>query len=298
MRDERGPWYLLTGLVLGAVLGLVYAWFYAPVRYVDASPASLSEADKDLYRALISAAFVANGDIPRARARLNLLDDIDPARVLAVQAQRALAEGHPEQEVYALGLLAVSLTEGQVPPNAFPSVASSTPSLVIETATPSIEPPTATPEEPLPAEAGAVTATLRASATPTLRPFTATSTPLPTRTATATPGSAFVLAERTALCDSNLEGPLIIINTLDSADQPVPGVQVIVSWSGGEDRLVTGLKPELGLGYGDFHMQPGVSYTVHLAEGGEVVQGLVSNECETRSGNRFWGSWSLIFSQP
>jgi hypothetical protein len=298
MKDERGPWYLLTGLVLGAVLGLVYAWFYAPVRYVDASPASLGEAGKDLYRVLISAAFVANGDLPRARARLNLLDDLDPARVLAVQAQRALAEGHSEQEVYALGLLAVSLAEGEVPPNAIPIIASSTPSLVIETATPSIEPATATPQQPLSAVVGVVTATQRASVTPTLRPFTATSTPLPTRTATPTPGSPFVLAERAALCDSNLDGPLIIINTLDSADQPVPGVQVIVSWSGGEDRLVTGLKPELGLGYGDFHMQPGVSYTVHLVEGGEVVQGLVSNECETRSGNRFWGSWSLTFSQP
>ena len=298
MKEERGPWYLLTGLVLGAVLGLVYAWFYAPVRYVDVSPASLSEANKDLYRALISAAFAANGDLPRARARLNLLNDPDPARVLAVQAQRALAEGRPEQEVYALGLLAVSLSEGQVPPNAFPIFASSTPSLVVETATPSPESATATPEEQLSAVAGAVTATQRPSATPTLRPLTPTPTPLPTRTATPTPGSPFVLVERTSLCDIKLVEPLIIINTLDSADQPVPGVEVIVSWSGGEDRLVTGLKPELGLGYGDFHMAPSISYTVHLAEGGEMVQGLVSNECETRSGSRFWGSWSLIFSQP
>jgi hypothetical protein len=298
MKEERGPWYLLTGLVLGAVLGLVYAWFYAPVKYMDVSPASLSEANKDQYRAVISAAFAANGDLPRARARLNLLNDPDPARVLAVQAQRALAEGHPEQEVYALGLLAVSLSEGEAPPNAFPIFASSTPSLVVETATPSPEPPTATAEEQLAANPGAGTATQRPSATSMLRPMTPTPTQLPTRTATPTPGSAFVLAERTALCDITLIDPLIIINTLDAAEQPVPGVEVIVSWSGGEDRLVTGLKPELGLGYGDFHMTPGTSYSVHLAEGGEMAQGLVSNECETRSGNRFWGSWSLTFSQP
>jgi hypothetical protein len=30
MKEERGPWYLLTGLLIGAVLGLAYAWFYAP----------------------------------------------------------------------------------------------------------------------------------------------------------------------------------------------------------------------------------------------------------------------------
>jgi hypothetical protein len=298
MRDDRGPWYLLTGLVLGAALGLAYAWFYAPVRYVDASPASLSEADKDLYRALISAAFTANGDLPRAQARLNLLDDPEPARVLAVQAQRALTEGRPESEVYALGLLAVSLSEGEVPPNAFPVLASSTPSLVIETATPSSEPPTATLEDESPSVVGALPATLRPSATATVRRLTPTPTPLPTRTATPTPGSAFVLANKTDLCDTKLSEPLIIVNTLDSASQPVPGVEVIVSWPGGEDRLFTGLKPELGLGYGDFLMQPGISYTVHLAEGGELVQGLLANECETRAGDRFWGSWSLTFSQP
>ena len=294
MKEERGPWYLLTGLVLGAVLGLAYAWFYAPVKYVDASPASLGEADKDNYRVLISAAFAANADLARARARLNLLNDPDPARVLAVQAQRALAEGRPEQEVNALGLLAVSLSEDNLPPNPIQE-ASNTPGLVVETATPS---PTFTTEVETSSSAGTATATQSSNATATLPTATSTPTLLPTRTATPTPGAAFVLDARSGLCDPDLTEPLIMITTLDSASQPVPGVEVIVSWSGGEDRLVTGLKPELGLGYGDFTMQPGISYTVHLAEGGELVQGLVTSECEARSGGRFWGSWSLTYIQP
>jgi hypothetical protein len=298
MKDERGPWYLLTGLVLGAVLGLVYAWFYAPVTYIDVSPASLSEAYKDHYRALISAAFAANGDLPRARARLNLLNDTDPERVLSVQAQRALAEGHPEQEVYVLGLLAVSLSEGEVPANAFPLLASSTPSLAVVSATPPPEPRTTTLVASQTSAEEGIATTQRSSATPTPRSLTPTTTPLPTRTATPTAGAPFVLSDKTALCDAELSEPLIIINTLDSAGQPVPGVEFIVSWSDGEDRLITGLKPELGLGYGDFYMEPGISYSVHLAEGGELIQGLLSNECETRAGDRFWGSWSLTFSQP
>ena len=291
MKEERGPWYLLTGLVLGAVLGLAYAWFYAPVKYVDASPASLGENDKDNYRVLISAAFAANADLPRARARLNLLNDPEPARVLAVQAQRSLAEGRPEQEVNALGMLAVALSEGSLSPNPIQE-ASNTPGLIVETATTS---PTITSEVET---SSAGTATPSPETTLTLRLATSTPTIIPTRTATPTPGAAFVLDARSALCDPDLADPLIIINTLDSASQPVPGVEVIVSWSGGEDRLVTGLKPELGLGYGDFTMQPGISYTVHLAEGGELVQGLVTSECETRSGERFWGSWSLTYIQP
>ena len=301
MRDERGPWYLLTGILIGAVLGLGYAWFYAPVKYVDASPASLSERHKDHYRTLISAAFLANGDLPRARARLGLLDDPDPARSLAVQAQRALAERAPEAEVNSLGLLAVALAGGELPAAALPALPNNTPPPTTEPASPT---PTMTSaaeegEESPPTPPGTATASMIAAvSTPTQRPPTSTPTPLPSRTATPTPGAPFVLNDKTPLCDIKIRDPRIIVNTLDAAGQPVPGVEVIVSWPGGEDRFFTGLKPELGLGYGDFKIEPGVSYSVHLAEGGELVQGMLSNECETRAGERFWGSWALLFAQP
>ena len=305
MRDERGPWYLLTGLLIGAVLGLGYAWFYAPVQYVDASPASLSDRHKDHYRSLISASFLATGDLPRARARLGLLDDPDPARSLAVQAQRALAERAPEEEVNALGLLAVALSGGElasaaVPPSQnntappIPAPASSTPAPQTATHTSNLE---SEAESAIPA-AAAASSTNVSTATSTQRPRTSTPTQLPTRTATPTQGAPFVLKDKSPLCDIKIREPRIIVNTLDSAGQPVPGVEVIVSWPGAEDRFFTGLKPELGLGYGDFKIDPGTSYSVHLAEGGELVQGLLSNECETRAGERFWGSWALLFTQP
>lgn len=294
MKEERGPWYLLTGLLIGAVLGLAYAWFYAPVHYVDASPASLSESYRDHYRVLISAAFLANGDLPRARARLGLLGDPDPARLLAIQAQRALAEKQPEQVINALGLLAVSLSEGGLPAMALPATSAPTPAITQAAA---LSSPTQTsPAATVPAQATTSVPTL--AATPTSRPPTPTPTLLPTRTATPTQGAPFVLKDKSPLCDIKVREPRIIIHTLDAAGQPVPGVEIIVSWPGGEDRLFTGLKPELGLGYGDFNMLPGTGYSVHLAEGGELVQGLLSNECETRAGERFWGSWALMFAQP
>jgi hypothetical protein len=299
MKEERGPWYLLTGLLIGAVLGLAYAWFYAPVHYVDASPASLSESYRDHYRVLISAAFLANGDLPRARARLGLLGDPDPARLLAIQAQRALAEKQPEQVINALGLLAVSLSEGDLPAMALPATPAPMPAVTQAAALPS---PTQTSpaEETIPAATVPTQATtsVPTQATPTSRPSSPTPTLLPTRTATPTQGAPFVLKDKSPLCDIKVRDPRIIIHTLDSAGQPVPGVEIIVSWPGGEDRLFTGLKPELGLGYGDFNMLPGISYSVHLAGGGELVQGLLSNECETRAGERFWGSWALMFAQP
>jgi hypothetical protein len=307
MKEERGPWYLLTGLLIGAVLGLAYAWFYAPVHYVDASPASLSESYRDHYRVLISAAFLANGDLPRARARLGLLGDPDPARLLAIQAQRALAEKQPEQVINALGLLAVSLSEGDLPAMALPATPAPMPAVTqaaaLPSPIPSIETPGSTPEETNAQSLAAATpratdAAASSTVTPTSRPPTPTPTLLPTRTATPTQGAPFVLKDKSPLCDIKVREPRIIIHTLDAASQPVPGVEIIVSWPGGEDRLFTGLKPELGLGYGDFNMLPGISYSVHLAGGGELVQGLLSNECETRAGERFWGSWALMFAQP
>jgi hypothetical protein len=123
MRDERGHWYLLTGFVIGIVLGLVYAWLISPQQYQDTSPASLLPEFKDQYRAMIAAAFVATGNLPRAEARLVLLGDSDVEQALTEQAQRTLGEGDSPQEAQALGLLAVALGQGETdfPPNDGPS---------------------------------------------------------------------------------------------------------------------------------------------------------------------------------
>ena len=48
----------------------------------------------------------------------------------------------------------------------------------------------------------------------------------------------------------------------DEKAKGVPGVDVWVTWEGGADRFVTGLKPEKGPGYGDFDVQPGIAYDV------------------------------------
>ncbi|MDD2696431.1 MAG: hypothetical protein PHD58_10960, partial [Anaerolineales bacterium] len=91
--ERRGAWFLLTGLIIGAVLGLLYAWVVQPVQYTNTAPASLRADFKDRYRALIALAYSADGDLVRARARLELLEDDDSYRSLAEQAQRTLAEG-------------------------------------------------------------------------------------------------------------------------------------------------------------------------------------------------------------
>ena len=291
--EKRGNWYLLTGLILGVAMGLAYAWMIDPVEYVDAPPDALRADYKEQYRTLIAVAYLYNGDLGRAISRLETLKDEDMTRALAMQAQQALAEGRPEIEVQALGRLAVALGQGPAPVAAVDTPG--TPA-VLPSATPVT--PTSTPvlASPTPSESPELTA----SPVSTLRTPQATNTPLPTLSPTPTPtlGAPFMLQDVSQVCNPNLVAPLLEVDVRDAAGQPVPGVELVVFWSGGEDHFFTGLKPELGLGYADFEMTVGTVYALRLAEGGLPVENLLAMECAAEEGTRYWGGWMAIFIQP
>jgi hypothetical protein len=109
VKDERGPWYLFTGFVLGIAMGLLYSWLLSPIEYSDAAPSLLRDEHKDHYRALVATAYLYNQDLDRAQARLDFLEDSNVAQKLAEQAQRYLASGQDQHAAQALGLLAVDL---------------------------------------------------------------------------------------------------------------------------------------------------------------------------------------------
>lgn len=313
MRDNRGPWYLLTALLLGLAGGLIYARVIAPVRWVNASPASLSPEFKDQYRVLIASAFEADGDLERARARLLVLEYPSYAkltaeerqagieesiRALTLQAQRALAENHPQAEIYAIGRLVLALDQGFVPPTP-----ASAPLATLPTSTPpaSEAPPSLTPTPVLIAWTNTPTAPPPASETPGPgTPSAIPPSPIPTRTSaptitpTPTPGAPFALQSSDLVCDLNASTPQIQVETLDAANQPVAGVEIVVSWASGEDHFFTGLKPELGLGYADFEMAPETSYTLRINDGGQSVTTLAATSCPDGT----WGIWKMVFIQP
>jgi len=160
MRQERrGSWYILTGVILGLAFGLGYSWMVSPVKYIDAPPYSLREDYKEQYRVLVAVAYLYSGDLLRAQDRLVQLKDADISTTLAMQAQRALAEGHPEEEVRALSLLASALNKAipptSVEPTSTPNILQSTPPLA---ASPTIE---------LPAPSATITSTIGLSETQT-----------------------------------------------------------------------------------------------------------------------------------
>jgi hypothetical protein len=108
--QTRGSLYILTALILGIGLGLIYSWLIHPVAIGNGSPGSLRATDKDQYRVVTALAFVSNGDLVRAKARLDLLRDPDPTWSVQDQADRLSVLGETN-EVTALRLLARALMQ-------------------------------------------------------------------------------------------------------------------------------------------------------------------------------------------
>jgi len=307
LNEERGSWYLLTAVILGIALGLWCSWVVFPVEYVNTAPDSLRTDFKDVYRVAIASAYAATGDIARAKARLTLLGYDDPLPALAAQAQRFLAEGNSYAEAQALASLASAL--GQV--------STTIPTHLDDTSTPTVTnsppPPTSsstvtfTPTIEITSTATVTKTQAAASTTPTRGPTrtpratrtpTPTATPLPTRTPTPTLAPPFVLENKALVCNTTIDNPQIQVFVANAAGIGVPGVEIIVIWDGGEEHFFTGLKPELDFGYADFVMALGVSYTLRVADGGQLIPNLAAPECTDSNGNRYWGTWRLVFSHP
>jgi hypothetical protein len=295
MNENRGPWYLLTGLILGLALGLAYAWLISPVAYVDTPPISLRADYKDQYRVMIALAYASNGDLGRARARLALLGPEEPGPLVANLALRLAAEDRPASEVQSLALLAEALGSpveiiaptATLPPTTVvtrtltpPPVASFTSTLSPATPTPTAANGNATPTQPATLAAGVTTTTL------------------PTRTSTPTQPAPFVLRERQFVCDPALTAPQIQVFVFDRQEQPLPGVALEISWNGGQERMYTGLKPEISPGYADFIMSTEVVYAVRPGDGGQTAGDLQASDCSAAGGERYPGSWRLTYVRP
>lgn len=274
MNENRNNWFLLTGIFIGLVVGLLYSLLLNPVGYADVAPHSLSEADQDSYRLMVALAYRANGDLGRAQARLRLFADENPAYTLGAQAQRTLADGGDTDSARALAQLAADYNNPLPPPR--------------EAATPTMA---VTPTPPL-VQVLEETATPEVTATPLV-----TFTPRATLRSLPTLAAPFDLRQRQIVCDPALPEGLLQIEAVDSSGEPVAGVQVQITWSGGEDLFYTGLYPRVSPGYADFQMEPEIVYSLRVGEAGETVTSLYASPCEDGEGEPYWGGWLLRFGQ-
>jgi hypothetical protein len=296
---RRFPWWRLGAiltLLLGFGLGLAYAWLFSPLREIDSDPVALRADFKDQFRSAIAASFAATGNLPRTAARLSLLGDANAAEALNSQAQRMIANGEFTQ-ADQLAALALAL-ENENAFTVLPTDTSDTSSAAASE--PSVTVPPA-PED-LPFQ---MTDTPEVFETPIAetqnaetQPALLNPTPRPTRTLVPTLGAPFALITQDTVCDQALAEGLLQVIIFNSSRRQVTGAKIIIAWESGEDQFFTGLKPELGNGYADFVMSPNITYTLRLAAGSDIVDGLVAPTCQSPSGEAFLGGIKLTFQQP
>lgn len=272
--------FILLGLILGLVGGLLYTWVINPVVYVDASPERLSNRYKDEYVFLVSQNYAATGDWERAQERLQALEDTNLSQRVAALFEQYLREGRPAGHVRNLAILTQQL-------------GGESPALSLFGPTPM--PPPVTPEPT--AAANTPTATLLPTPTLTRRPTNTprpTLTPTPTQIPTITPRPVYRLLNQERLCDADEPAPRIEVLVVDALLEPLAGAEVLVTWEGGSDRFFTGFQPDQDPGFGDFVMEPDVSYSVTMAEGSPTISGLRVEACPAASGG-LPGGWRLTF---
>jgi hypothetical protein len=271
----------LVGVVIGLALGLWYTWFVNPVEYDEVAPDMLGEEERHTYLALVAQTYVQDGDLERARRRIEVLGQgRGIAELVAAHADLAFERGEPLQVVQALAVLAEGLG-GQ------PQVAAQ---VFSGTLVPGGQ-------------------TLSPTPSPTFRP---TSTPQPTPTYTSqpteqepgeeeeitlTPGppTAFELTDRQVFCDPRFPNGALIVRVFDAEGEGVPGAEVMVEWEGGEDHFFTGLKPDIGAGYADFETEPDGVYTVTLVGCSQPVVSLDVVPCTTDDGQPGNRAYRLTF---
>lgn len=265
------------------------AWFLLPLDQRNNHPSSMRDDYKLRYRVLIAIAYVANGDLGRAEARLNLLGEQITSHSLAAEAQLFLGEGENENTARAIALLATGLENpnqslggvgiGEIPyttPAALVTVA-------IDTGT--LEPSQSS------------TANVASSQTPTVTKIP-TFTPRPSFTPIPTIASSFILSQYPLICDDEYENPMIEVNVWSATQSPVPGVSIIAQWEGGDDQFVTGLYPEKGYGYADFQMADGQIVQISLPEGNQKTPPLDLPYCIDDTGESYFGVWQVLYIQP
>lgn len=291
----RRIWGILLALLMGIGLGLVYAWMISPLRVVDSEPSLLRADFKEQYRSAIAAAYAANGNLPRAKARLALLGDPDPVAALNAQAQQMLASGDSFHQADQVVALALALGEN--------GVAASTSTIVVESNTGVAMDASGEATETLPPPPPDVPIVLTETPEiiemePTQPVVVAESTPRPTRTPIPTFGAPFKLTGQETVCDPTLPDGLLQVIVYNTNRRQLAGIEIVVTWDGGEEQFFTGFKPELGNGYADFIMSPNVTYILQLARGSDVATGLITPTCQGTNGEPYIGGIKLTFQQP
>lgn len=283
MNQKRGQWHLLTGLILGVLIGIALTSWVFPVRYFDTDPSTLRIRDREQFRELVARTYLVEADTNRALVRIALLKDANSSSALIAQAQKILASNAEDLAARGMALLGAAVNQPSLLITPISTATGGLPTGVVLQFSPTAAPPTAT-----------LTPVPIATRTPN-----ATFTPRPTATPQPTLGAPFVLLDQKTVCEPLPVTPLIEIEVKDASGAPVPGVKIQISQlNGGSETFYTGLYPEINAGYANYAMLTGMEYALRVGEAGQLVSGLSIPACEKSPSGTAPGSLFLEFQQP
>lgn len=251
-------------LIIGLGLGLAYAWLISPVKFTEASPAQVITEYRHTWLVMAAEAYAAEGDWSRTQERITSLNDPNVAQTITQLFNQYNGQG-PNPIARALAILGdrynvrtaamLVYLSNPVVPTPVPAVASATP------------PPQVSP-----------------TPTPTLVPSTIAPTP--------TLSPSYQVVSKIAVCQAASIKPQIQVTIQDASGVGIPGKEVWIGWEAGADRFVTGLKPEINPGYGDFEMALDQTYSVAIDKPTLIiVSGLRADDCSTGR-----TTWQLVLS--
>ncbi len=282
-QNFRVSWIaLLLGLIAGLALGLVYAWVLAPVVEYNTQPYQLDATARAQYLAAISLAYRADSDLGRAVERLIALRLPDPFQALADTACGMFQDGFQSAaERNAIeAMIVLYRSQGRT------GCADQSGIFTLNQATPTPL-PTAIPSTP--------TLTPPATKTSTPAPGVTPPTAIPFYTPTTPPQQdEYAIVNIPTFCSTAAPGMIEVYVQLPGSGE-VPGVEIRVSWDGGEDHFFTGLKPERGLGYADFQMEANRTYIVEIPGHSPRSTALTAGPCTAEDGQRSTISYRVIF---
>ncbi|HIQ01033.1 MAG TPA: hypothetical protein EYH30_02705, partial [Anaerolineales bacterium] len=106
MNRRAGSLAVAAGTVLGLVLGLTYTWLIDPVELYNTVPALLRDDYRHEWIRLAALGYAADGDLDRAQARLESLEEGDVQVALAALIETYAVQGRPAETMRALSELA------------------------------------------------------------------------------------------------------------------------------------------------------------------------------------------------
>tara|TARA_Y100001970_G_scaffold39397_1_gene48514 strand:+ start:6559 stop:7353 length:795 start_codon:yes stop_codon:yes gene_type:complete len=254
---------IFIGLCIGISAGLFLGWVMYPRFSSIATPKELHSIYKEKYVVMIAAAYGRDGDLERAKSRLLDLGDQNIIDLVTAQAQRWAAVESSEFDVKVLSDLAIALN-GE--------------SLQIDLQLDIV--PT-------------IQSSLITLPTSTLYPTIANSNDV----SNVVQKNEYKLIENIVICDDELSEALLQINVINQDGRPLPGIKVSIEWSTGSDIFVTGLNPNMGIGYADYVMKPDNVYMLQIENSTEVIYGISSEDCRVGNGPEFDGSVLLTYQQ-